>query len=304
LQALSDVPTVYRCKREARHETLQLRGLEIHLRRWGPAPSPACVPLYCLHGWLDTGDTFQFLADEFAVDRAIVALDWRGFGRSAWAQDGYAFSDYLADLEALLNLFSPRAPVMLLGHSMGGNVACLYAGVRPERVRCIVNLEGFGLPATVPSQAAARMRQWLDELQLTPSFNEYDSFDQLSGAIQQRHPRIDAARARFLATAWAYADEQGRVRLRGDARHKRVFPLLYRRDETEACWREIKAPMLALAGAQSSYLAQWRDNSAVEDFRRCVPGSTVNVVAGLGHLLHLERPDVVAPLIEEFLDAH
>ncbi|MFI4890246.1 MAG: alpha/beta fold hydrolase [Steroidobacterales bacterium] len=304
MQAAIEAPTVYRCRREARHETLQLRGLEIHLRRWGPAPSRHSATLFCLHGWQDNGDTFQFLADEFAADRAVIALDWRGFGRSAWARDGYAFSDYLADLEALLNLFSPRMPAMLLGHSMGGNIACLYAGVRPERIRCIVNLEGFGLPATVPTQAPARMRQWLDELQVTPPVNEYDSFEHLAAAVRQRHPRIDAARARFLATAWAEADERGSVRLRGDPRHKRVFPMLYRRDESEACWREITAPMFALAGAESSFLAQWGANNAIEDFRRCVPHMTVKTIDGLGHMLHLERPEIIAPMIEAFLDAH
>jgi pimeloyl-ACP methyl ester carboxylesterase len=304
MQGVRDLPAPYRCRREARHETLRLRGLDIHVRRWGPAPSAERPPLYALHGWLDSGDTFQFLADEFAAERAVVALDWRGFGRSAWAPDGYAFSDYLADLDALLNLYSPQAPAMLLGHSMGGNVACLYAGVRPERVRCIVNLEGFGLPPTDAAQAPRRLRQWLDELQATPAFNDYESFEQLAEAIQRRHPRIDAARARFLATAWGCADEQGRVRLCGDARHKRVFPTLYRRDESEAVWREIRAPMLALAGEKSSYLAQWGAQSGIEDFHRCVPASTVKVIEGLGHLLHLERPEAIAPLIEAFLDAH
>jgi pimeloyl-ACP methyl ester carboxylesterase len=294
----------YRCRREARHETVQLRGLEIHLRRWGGLTSSGQPPLYCLHGWLDCGDTFQFLADEMMGERPLVALDWRGFGRSAWAQDGYAFTDYLADLDALLQLFSPDAPAMLLGHSMGANVACLYAGVRPERVRCVVNLEGFGLPPSAPSQAPKRLRQWLNELQDTPTLNDYASFEQLSEAIQRRHPQIESMRARFLAGIWANADEQGRVRLWGDARHKRIFPTLYRREESEAVWREITAPMLALAGEKSSYLAQWQGGSAVEDFRRCVPECTVKVIEGAGHLLHLERPELIAPLIEAFLDAH
>lgn len=294
----------YRCRREARHETVQLRGLEIHLRRWGESVSPDRPPLYCLHGWLDCGDTFQFLADELVGERPLVALDWRGFGRSAWAQDGYAFTDYLADLDALLQLFSPDAPAMLLGHSMGANVACLYAGVRPERVRCVVNLEGFGLPPSVPSQAPKRLRQWLNGLKDTPTLNDYASFEHLSEAIQRRHPQIESLRARFLAGIWAYDDEQGRVRLWGDARHKRVFPTLYRREESEAVWREITAPMLALAGEKSSYLAQWQGGSAVEDFRRCVPECTVKVIEDAGHLLHLERPELIAPLIEAFLDAH
>ena len=90
----------------------------------------------------------------------------------------------------------------------------------------------------------------------------------------------------------------------GDARHKRVFPTLYRREESEAVWREITAPMLALAGEKSSYLAQWQGGSAVEDFRRCVPECTVKVIEDAGHLLHLERPELIAPLNEAFLDAH
>jgi pimeloyl-ACP methyl ester carboxylesterase len=294
----------YRCRREARHESVGLRGLDIHLRRWGPTASADRPALYCLHGWLDCGDTFQFLVDEFAKDRPVVALDWRGFGRSAWAQGEYAFTDYLADLDALLQLYSPQVPAMLLGHSMGGNVACLYAGVRPERVRSIVNLEGFGLAPGVPSQAAKRLRQWLRELNEKPSFNDYDSFEQLREAIQRRHPRIEAPRAGHLASVWAYADEQGRVRLWGDARHKRIFPAMYRREESEAVWREISAPMLALAGENSTYLAQWPDGNALEQFRSSIPSCTMKVIEGAGHLLHLERPEALAPLIEAFLDAH
>jgi pimeloyl-ACP methyl ester carboxylesterase len=297
-------PPAYRCRQEARHESVQLRGLEIHLRRWGPTASADVAPLYCLHGWLDCGDTFQFLVDEFAGERPVVAFDWRGFGRSAWAQGEYAFTDYLADLDALLQLYTPAAPAMLLGHSMGGNIACLYAGVRPERVRCVVNLEGFGLPPSSPSQAPKRLRQWLSELQQTLSFNDYDSFDQLAAAILRRHPRIEPSRARFLAGIWAYADEQGRIRLWGDPRHKRIFPTLYRREESEAVWREIAAPMLALAGENSSYIAQWPDADALEEFRRCVPSCTVSVIEGAGHLLHLEQPEKIAPLIEAFVYAH
>ena len=94
-------------------------------------------------------------------------LDWRGFGaeRHAATADTYWFPDYLGDLDALLDhCRPPSAPVDLLGHSMGGNVAMLYAGVRPERVRRLVNLEGFGMPRSSPAQAPKRIAQWLDEL--------------------------------------------------------------------------------------------------------------------------------------------
>ena len=290
--------------RPARHETLRLRGLEIHLRRWGPAPTRERPPLYCLHGWMDNGDTFQFLADALRAERPLVALDWRGFGRSAWAQEGYAFTDYLADLDALLQLFSPQDPVMLLGHSMGGNVACHYAGLCPQRVRCVVTLEGFGMAPTQPADAPQRLRQWLEELRTTPAFNEYESFDQLAQVIRRRHPRIDPARVGQLARLWAYEDETGRIQLWGDPRHKRVFPTLYRREESAAVWREIRAPLLALAGAESAYVSQIGGAERIQHFLSCIPGSTLHTIDGAGHLLHLERPEIVAPLIEEFIDSH
>ena len=65
----------------------------------------------------------------------MIALDWRGFGATDTpAADTYFFPEYLGDLELVLDaLFGvDRGPIDLLGHSMGGNVAMLYAGVRPD----------------------------------------------------------------------------------------------------------------------------------------------------------------------------
>ena len=111
-----------------------------------------------LHGWGDTGETCQFLVDHLAAERTCVAIDMRGFGRTQRPQDGYWFPDYLADLDALLDQLSPDAPVDLVGHSMGGNVAMLYAGVRPQRVRRLVSLEGFGMPRTDAGSGAGALR--------------------------------------------------------------------------------------------------------------------------------------------------
>ena len=121
--------------RPARHETIRVRALDIHARRWGPEPAAGESPIVLLHGFQDTGDTFQFLVDALERERALLALDWRGFGRSGWAAESYWFPDYLADLDQALDALSPGEPAHLIGHSMGGNVASLYAGLRPQRVR-------------------------------------------------------------------------------------------------------------------------------------------------------------------------
>jgi pimeloyl-ACP methyl ester carboxylesterase len=276
----------------------------MHLTRWGPEPSESVSPIFLLHGWLDTGETFQFMVDALRRDWPLVALDWRGFGRSEWPQQGYWFPDYLGDLDALLAELSPAAPARLVGHSMGGNIACSYAGIRPERVRCVVNLEGFGLARTVPAQAPVRIRKWLDQLKVQPPRKEYASFEELAGVIRFRYPRFSAAQAAFVAAAWGKLDGGGRVQLAGDPRHTLVNPVLYKREDTEACWRELRAPLLMLVGEESDHLANLGADGTTEAFRSIFPQIEIARVAGAGHMLHIERPDLVAPLVESFLDAH
>ncbi len=276
----------------------------MHVTRWGPARSASAPPVVLLHGWLDCGETFQFMVDALQRDWPLAALDWRGFGRSEWPQQGYWFPDYLGDLDAALDQLSPSAPARLVGHSMGGNIACSYAGIRPDRVRCVVNLEGFGLPRTAPAQAPARMRKWLDQLKAAPRDKDYASFEELAGIVRYRYPRFSSSQAAFVAAAWGKLDADGRVRLAGDPRHHWVNPILYKREDTEAYWREVRAPLLMLVGDQSDLLAKLGADGTEEAFRALFPHIEFARIAGAGHMLHIERPDAVAPLVESFLDRH
>src|SRR5690606_16458038 len=120
-------------QRTPSQRTRVLRTLRFHVYEWS-GDGPTWV---LLHGWGDTAATFQFLMDALQRPRPVLAIDQRGFGRSQWASGGYWFPDYLADLDTLLDQCSPDAPVHLIGHSMGGNIAMLYAGIRPQRVRSV-----------------------------------------------------------------------------------------------------------------------------------------------------------------------
>jgi len=299
-----DSLTAYQVLREPRHETLRVRGIDIHLTRWGPPPSECAPPIFLLHGWLDAGGTFQFLVDALQRDWPLVAPDWRGFGRSEWPQEGYWFPDYLGDLDALLDELSPETPARLVGHSMGGNIACSYAGIRPDRVRSVANLEGFGLSRTVPAQAPARIAKWLDQLKAEPLRKDYASFEELAGIIRFRYPRFSAAQAAFVAAAWGKLDDKGRVRLAGDPRHSWVNPILYKREDAEACWRQLRAPLLMLVGEASDHLEKLGSDGTPAAFQAIIPHIEIARIAGAGHMLHIERPDLVAPLLESFWDAH
>jgi pimeloyl-ACP methyl ester carboxylesterase len=295
---------LYKPLREQRHETLRVRSLDTHLTRWGPPALAGESPVVMLHGWLDTGGTFQFLVDSFKKEWPCVALDWRGFGRSEWPQEGYSFPDYLGDLDALLAKISPIAPVHLIGHSMGGNIGNLYAGLRPERVRSLINLEGLGLTRTSPQDAPKRLRKWLDQIAAPAKEKTYNSFEQLTSVIQYRYPRFPPGIAALVAQMWGKTDEEGRVTLAADPRHHWVNPQIYKREDSEAIWAQISAPMLLVIGELSDYLKALGADGAVQAVHQAFPGADIHTLAGAGHMLHIEQPRTLAPLIEAFLESH
>lgn len=291
-------PMSYVRRRQPTLATLELRGLAFQLYRW-EGEDPQLLVL--AHGWGDTGETFQFIVDELNPRRTVVAFDARGFGRTEWPQDGYWFPDYLADLDALLAVLSPDAPVDLLGHSMGGNAAMLYAGVRPHRVRRLINLEGFGLPHSSADQAPARYRTWLDEIAKGTRYATYDDYAHFAKVLARRNPRTPPERLELIARSWARRGAHGRIELRADPRHKRTNPVLYQRDQAEACWREITAPVLFVAGALSEVAKRLSDPAVRQHFVAQFRDLQLVMLENAGHMLHHERPAEVARLIERFL---
>lgn len=287
----------YEPRRPARHDILRVRGLDCRVLRWG---RDSGNPVLLLHGWADSADSFQFMADEWPPDWPLAAVDWRGFGHSAWSAGGYWFPDYHADLDQLLDILCPAGAARLVGHSMGGYVAMSYAGIRPTRVRAVVNIEGFGLAPSNPCEAPARLGKWLDELRSPPAFDDYADSDDLARRLMRRNPRLTPERASFVADRWTKPLPGGGARLRADPAHRLVNPYLYRRDEMEACWRQVTAPVLLVAGEVSEFASRSRADGGVSALEACIRKLRIEVLAGAGHMLHHEQPGAVVRLIEDF----
>jgi pimeloyl-ACP methyl ester carboxylesterase len=274
-----------------------VRGLRYHVRHW---PSRGAPKVVLLHGWMDVSASFQFLVEELRRDWDVYAPDWRGYGLTDWGKsDCYWLPDYLADLDHLLDLIG--SPVHLVGHSLGGNVACVYAGVQPERVAKLVNLEGFGMSATRPEDAPKRYARWLKELQHRPSLRPYANFAELAKRLRDGNPRLNPERADFLARHWG-RETQGRVVLRSDPAHKIVNPVLYRYEEARACWKAVRAPVLWVDADESTTLQRIGLDAGEHAERRAAFADLRYVtVREAGHMLHHDQPAAVAALIEDFL---
>jgi pimeloyl-ACP methyl ester carboxylesterase len=276
-----------------------IRGLRYHVRIWGEERDP---PLFLLHGWMDVSASFQFLVDNLRGRWHVIAPDWRGCGLTGWAHGGYWFPDYYADLEGLLDIYSPGKPALLVGHSMGGVIACTYAGIRPQRIAKVVSLEGFGLARTSPDEAPRRFRRWLDELREPPRFRGYGSFGEVAARLRKNNPRLGEEAAAFLARHWAKEEAPGVVSLVSDPRHKLVNPYLFRIEELIACWREVTAPVLWVFARDSKGTGYLQDTpaqlaerkGAFRDYREAW-------LEDCGHMMHHDQPERLAGIIEDFL---
>jgi pimeloyl-ACP methyl ester carboxylesterase len=301
---------MYQPKRVSRSEFVTIRNLRYHVRTWGE-PAPGQVPLVMVHGWMDVAASYQFVVDAFARDHYVIAPDWRGYGLTeVQPTDNYWFPDYLADLEFLLDHYAQDRPVDLVGHSMGGNIAVLYAGSRPERIRKLVNLEGFGMAATRPSQAPGRYAKWIAELKAfhrgEMALKSYDSIDGVARRLMKTNRRLTQDKADWLAQHWSRQEADGQWHILGDPAHKITNANLFRVDEVLEIYKAIRAPLLAVEASDDSLAQWWQGRYTLAEYHerlKSVSDVRLGHIADAGHMLHHDQPEALARLIEAFLDA-
>jgi pimeloyl-ACP methyl ester carboxylesterase len=307
---------MYSIQTPSRSEFVPIRNWNYHVLQWGE-PSSDFVPIVMVHGWMDVAASFQFMVDALQSTplkgRHILAPDWRGYGQTTGpVTDNFWMPDYLADLDFLLDHYFPAQAIDLVGHSMGGNVAMMYAGIRPERVRRLVNLEGFGMPATNPEQAPGRYAKWMEELKTYHrgelDLKAYDSADGVARRLMKTNPRLSADKANWLALHWAAEQmsgpDAGKWKILGEAAHKIINANLYQVPEALAIYRSIQAPTLAIQAAGDSLTQWWKGRYTIDEYHERlnhVPQVRRAEIQDAGHMLHHDQPEAIAALLADFL---
>lgn len=299
---------MYQPKKAARSEFVPIRHLKYHVLAWGE-PARGKTPLVLVHGWMDVAASWQFVVDALAGDHWVIAPDWRGYGLTeSPPADNYWFPDYLADLDFLLDHYSPHEPVNLVSHSMGGNIAMMYSGSRPQRIRRLVNLEGFGLPRTEPSMAPQRYGKWMEELKAfhrgEMDLKTYDSAEGVAQRLMKTNRRLSRDKADWLARHWARPGADGRWRILGDPAHKITNASIYRVDEALEIYKAITAPVLVVESGHDSLTDWWQGKYTLAEYHerlKLVPDCRLAKIDDAGHMLHHDQPEQVAKLIGDFI---
>jgi pimeloyl-ACP methyl ester carboxylesterase len=275
----------------------EIRGVNYFVRTWGAESAP---PLIMLHGTRDTSVTFQFVIDAMAQEWRVIVPDWRGHGHTVSTAHAW-FHDYLADLDALLEWLFPAQAVDIVGHSLGGNVASVYAGLRPDRVRRLVSLDAFGINPLRESEFPDLLLGWLDGAHAAATPPTYRSIAQMAEKLCSSNRRLSPDKAVFLALNLSRPVHGGGFTWQFDVARRRSMPTFHSLGEWVACWQRITARKLWVAAADpmpGTVRSNAESFAFVSD--HIDPDSLV-FLPDTGHNLQHDSPLQLAGIIERFL---
>lgn len=289
----------YQPKLLSRLSRMDVRGVSYRLREWG---NPEGRKLVLLHGARDASASFQFMVDALGDGWHVMAPDWRGHGGSSWTVGSYWQAEFVADLDVLMDRLSPGMAIPLVGHSMGGNMASLYAGIRPDRVESLVMLDALGdLLHRTPVNVVEILAMVLDARTAAANEHSYPDPSDLAKRLVRANRRLGQAKADFLAVAHARPLADGGVGWPYDPSFRRSLPTMYDTEDWGSVWRGITAPVLQVMSSDPRPHAPDSDLKLAAYRRSFFRDLHCATIPNTGHNLHHDAPEAVARMIASFL---
>lgn len=263
---------------------------DLRLRLWDHGGDGPIV--LCLHGYLDTGRSFDALADLLTTQARVLCLDWRGHGQSAEVGPGgsYHLLDHVKDLSFVIDALEAEGqlPEAVVAHSMGGNVALLFAGALPGRMKRLLLVDALGAPAEDPEDQPARLAAVLEGQRRTRPFGSFTSVDDAVARLQATNPGLSEAGARRMAEPVLVSSADGALRFPFDARLKGPTPVRWPESMWVALCRRVTAVVRVLR-AEHGYLP---DDDIVAERLSALRANLVTAPSAPHHL-HVEAPQLL-----------
>jgi pimeloyl-ACP methyl ester carboxylesterase len=270
-------------------QLIRLNGLRFHFREW-PCAMSGAQDLVLLHGFTGHARSWDAFAQAMSADYRVLALDQRGHGETEWAApDQYGTSYMVADLEAFVSALGLNR-FILLGLSMGGNVAIHYAGKQPEALERLVIVD---IGPEVGTSGLGRINQGVQGKDIFSSPQEaFEAARRVNAIPPEAHHRQRVLNnlMRLEDGTWTYRYDRA-LRDRSNPRQ---------RPTAEEGWRavaRINVPTLIIRGELSDILAPEHAARMAKDIADCqlveVPGS--------GHSVPLDKPEGFLKAVREFL---
>ena len=282
-----------------RDRWVEASGLRHHLDEWDGGGSTTVL---LLHGYLDLGRSFTFMVEHLAARRPpldwhIVALDWRGHGRSDRIGPGgyYHFPDYVRDLEQVAAQVR-RQRLIVVAHSMGAMVASLWLGARPAAADGLLLVEGLGPMGLEPKALVDRMGTWLDQTApFEPAEKPMRDLAHATRRLTRVHPRMAPEDVARLAR-WATVEGPDGLRWRYDPLHRTRSPLPMPDAAAAAFFARIRCPMRWVGGAESPLLGH-----RIDRWLGLRPGVPRVLLPGCGHMVQNDQPARLATELADFV---
>ena len=283
--------------------------LKLHYLDWGiphaehdtanaePSPAPN---LLLIHGMRDHSHNWDWVARALCEKFHVVAPDLRGHGDSSWALGGlYSHMDYVYDLAQLIHQEALQ-PVHIIAHSMGGTLACLLAGIYPEKIASLIVVEGVAGSHRFygdQDQPQKMLRRWIDSTRDLAGRvpKKYPNLDEAFARMQKSNPHLSQQQLHHLTVHGSNRNEDGTYSWKFDNyTHARPpFPIPF--EQTKKLWQSITCPCLFINGKQG-----FRYRIGQNDSLQYFANSQVADIDQAGHWVHHDQLETFLQTVENF----
>ncbi|MEM8972150.1 MAG: alpha/beta hydrolase [Pseudomonadota bacterium] len=274
--------------------------LRLHYLDWGNRSAP---PLILQHGGMDHGRSWDAVALALKDDWHVIVPELRGHGDSQWTADGdYTMAAYVYDFAQLIHQ-QKLAPVTIVSHSLGGNIAIRYAGTYTDNVRKLVAIEGLGASPNVLAEraqktAAERLSEWIDRKRDLSGRHpkRYASLEEAAARMQDKNQFLTQQMADHLTRYGVNQNEDGTYSWKFDNYLRAWPPSDMSQADIEYLWGQIKCPTLLMYGEES-----WATNPEEDGRLTKFNTAKVEMYANAGHWVHHDRFEDFVASLKRFL---